>query len=104
MTSNTVINAFASAALYTSQNGFKRVAVAKSSSVSCVLPLLQSLHVCHISENSLKLDELLAYHSSRDYKVLVGEFSYACYRKWQFVQFVSVIVSALEFLEVAGAC
>lgn len=48
----------------------------------------------------MRLDELLAYYSSRDYKVLVGEFSYACYRKWHFVQFVSVIVSAVEFLEV----
>jgi len=41
MTSNTVINAFASAALYESvRMVFKRVVVAKSSSVSCGLPLL----------------------------------------------------------------
>jgi hypothetical protein len=64
-----------------------------------VLPVPQFLHVCHKSENFVKLDDLLAYFCSRDYNVLMGEFRFACYRKWRrCVTFASVNVSVLEFL------
>lgn len=96
MTLNTVINAFASAALDMSQWEWCSNELLWPSQVQCPA----SLHVCHKSENFVKLNELPAYCSSRDYKVLVGEFSYACYRKWHFVQLVSLIVNAVEFLEV----
>jgi hypothetical protein len=55
------------------------------------------LHVCHKNENFVKLDELLARYCLRDYIVVMGEFSYACYRMWRFVKFLSVVVSAVEF-------
>jgi hypothetical protein len=61
---------------------FERVALAKSSSVSCLLASAVILACLPQKQTSVKLDELLAYYYSRDYKVLVGEFSYACYRKW----------------------